>query len=113
MIEIDLTYLYSLTGGDKNFEKMLLAGAVEDVNAKINGLSESWKVKDAGGIKRNAHSLVSLSAIAGMPQVAKWSRVIDQGFSDGSFHTELTAMIQHIVLGWPAAKMQLDKLIAE
>lgn len=112
IIKIDLSYLYSLTAGDKDFEKILLEGAVTDVNEKIMGLNESWQAQDAGGIKRNAHSLVSLSAIAGMPQVETWSRIIDQGISDDTFHTELTEPVNNIISGWPAAKWQLDELVA-
>ena len=111
-ISIDLTYLYSLTGGDKAFEQMLLAGSVADVDNMITGLKESWEERDAAGIRKNAHSLVSLSAIAGMPQVETWSRTIDQAFTDGVFHPELAPLANNIILGWPAAKSQLEEVIA-
>ncbi len=111
-ITIDLTYLYSLTGGDKPFEQMLLTGSVADVGDMIHGLKESWESRDAAGIRKNAHSLVSLSAIAGMPQVEGWSRTIDQAFADGVFHPELAALATNIISGWPAAKSQLEEVIA-
>ena len=91
-ITIDLTYLYSLTGGDKSFEQMLLTGTVADVDSLVDGLKGSWEGGDAEGIRKNAHSLVSLSAIAGMPQVESWSRKIDQVFADGVFHPELAVL---------------------
>lgn len=111
-IKIDLSYLYSLTGGDKSFEQMLLAGTVADVEIQISGLKQSWEGKDAEGIRKNAHSLVSLSAIAGMPQVEGWSRIIDQAFSDGLFHPELSDVVENIFSGWPAAQSQLSEVIA-
>ncbi|MEO5890582.1 MAG: hypothetical protein ABIQ31_10035 [Ferruginibacter sp.] len=111
-IKIDLTYLYSLTGGDKSFEQMLLTGTVADVDSMISGLKGSWEGGDAAGIRKNAHSLVSLSAIAGMPQVEVWSRKLDQGFADGTFHPELAPLAESIISGWPAAKSQLEELIA-
>ena len=111
-ITIDLTYLYSLTGGDKPFEQMLLSGSVADVDDMINGLKGSWEKNDAAGIRKNAHSLVSLSAIAGMPQVEDWSREIDQVFSDGIFHPELAVLSENIISGWPAAKRELEQMIA-
>ncbi|MEP7111040.1 MAG: Hpt domain-containing protein [Ferruginibacter sp.] len=111
-IIIDLTYLYSITGGDKSFEQMLLTGTVADVDTRISELRESWKGCDAAGIRSNAHSLVSLSAIAGMPQVEDWSRLIDQAFSDGAFHPEMDMLAENIISGWPAAKSQLDEVIA-
>ncbi|MEP7141735.1 MAG: hypothetical protein ABI707_02635 [Ferruginibacter sp.] len=111
-IKIDLTYLYSITDGDKSFEQMLLTGTVADVDTMIKELKWSWEGCDAAGIRKNAHSLVSLSAIAGMPQVEGWSRKIDQAFSDGAFHPELSVLADNIILGWPAAKSQLEKVIA-
>lgn len=111
-ITIDLSYLYSLTGGDKSFEQMLLSGTVADVDTKICGLKESWEERDAAGIRNKAHSLVSLSAIAGMPQVEGWSRKIDQAFADGAFHPELAVLADNIISGWPAAKSKLEELIA-
>lgn len=112
-IIIDLTYLYSLTDGDKSFEQMLLTGTVADVDSKINGFKESWEGRDAAGIRRNAHSLVSLSAIAGMPQVEGWSRKIDEAFADGEFHPELSVLADNIIFGWPAAQTKLNQVIAD
>jgi len=111
-IIIDLTYLYSLTGGDKSFEQMLLSGTVADIDEKIHGLKAAWDEKEAAGVRKNAHSLVSLSAIAGMPQVEGWSRIIDQGFSDGVFHPELALLVNNVITGWPAAKVQLEEVMA-
>ena len=110
-ITIDLTYLNSLTGGDKGFEQMLLSGSVADVDIMIAGLKQSWEQQDALGIRKNAHSLVSISAIAGMPQVESWSRSIDQAFADGLFHPKLANLADNIISGWPAAKLQLQQLI--
>ena len=111
-IKIDLTYLHSLTGGDKSFEQMLLTGTVADVDIKINELNEAWELRDPIGVRKNAHSLVSLSAIAGMPEVEVWSRTIDQSFADGAFHPELSLVANNIIAGWPAAKAQLNEVIA-
>jgi HPt (histidine-containing phosphotransfer) domain-containing protein len=110
-ITIDLTYLYSLTGGDKAFEQMLLTGTVEDVDSKIIGLKQAWEAGNALEIRKNAHSLVSLAAIAGMPQVENWSRTIDQSFADGAFHPELSSLANNIIAGWPDAKIQLEEIM--
>jgi hypothetical protein len=111
-IKIDLSYLYSLTCGDKSFEQMLLSGTVADVDSMISGLKGSWEGCDAEGIRKNAHSLVSLSAIAGMPEVEDWCRKIDQVFADGTFHPEMAVLANNIISGWPVAKSQLEEVIA-
>lgn len=110
-ITIDLTYLYSVTGGDKLFEQMLLTEALADIDIQVKGLKHSWEKKDAGTIKRNAHSLISLSAIAGICAIESWSRIIDQVFSDGLFHPELYGLVDNIFYEWPAAKSQLVKIL--
>lgn len=111
-ITIDFAYLHSLAGGDKSFEQMLLTGTLSDVDSKINSLKGSWDQRDPVGIRKNAHSLVSLSAIAGMPQVENWTRTIDQAFVDGTFHPELASVANNIISGWPAAKSQIEAVIA-
>lgn len=107
-LTIDLTYLYSLTDGDKSFEQILLKCTIEDVDSKIEGLQNGWKSKNITTIRENAHSLVSLSAIAGLPQVEKWSRIIDQKFADGFFHPELEEFVINIIAGWPVVKKELE-----
>jgi len=111
-IKIDLSYLYSITDGDKSFEQILLIGTVSDVDSLITGLKGSWEGCDAVGIRKSAHSLVSLAAIAGMPQVTDWSRKLDEAFSDGKFHPELAGLADNIILGWPGVKSQLEEMIA-
>lgn len=111
-IIIDLTYLYSITAGDKAFEQLLLTGTLADVDSMITDLKRCWEACDATSIRKTAHSLVSLSAIAGMPQVEAWSRKLDQAFSDGAFHPELERVARDIIYGWPDAKSQLEEVLA-
>ena len=111
-IKIDLSYLYSLTGGNKSFEQKLLSSAVVDVNKMVERLQESWNNKEVDGIRKSAHSLISLSAIAGMPAVESWSRKIEKAFEDGRFHPELEDTATNIISGWPSAYLQLQDVIA-
>ena len=105
---IDLSYFYSLIAGDKSFGQILLTGTIAEIDLLIKDFQFAWEQLDAAGIKKIAHSLVSLSAIAGMPQVSTWSRAIDQQFSDGVFHPEMEVFASQIINGWPIAKTQLE-----
>ena len=109
---IDLTYLHTVSGGDRLFEKMLLEGALEDIQLKIDDLQRAWDRQDASTIRSNAHSLKSLTAIAGLPQMEHWSKIIDQLFADGIFHLKPKEPINRIINGWGIAKPKLQTLLA-
>lgn len=111
-IVIDLSYLYSITSGDKEFEKILLSGTLDEVDKKVCGLKESWSTTDAKGVRNHAHSLITLSAIAGMPQVEQWSRKIDNAFADDIFHPEFIMVANNIFYGWPDAFTELKIILA-
>lgn len=111
-VTIDLTYLHTVTGGDRLFEKMLLEGAVEDIQLKIDNLQKAWDREDAPTICSNAHSLKSLTAIAGLPQIEYWSKIIDQLFADGIFHSKTKDSLNGIIRGWGLAKPKLEKMLA-
>ena len=111
-VTIDLSYLHTVTGGDKAFEKILLQGALDDIQTKIDCLQKAWEMEDASSIRMNAHSLKSLTAIAGLPQIERWSKIIDQLFSDGIFHSQNKEPFTGIFNGWSLAKPQLQDVIA-
>ena len=108
-ITIDLTYFYSLTEGDKAFEKLLLQCTIDDFDLKIKELRDSLAIKDFIAIRANAHSLISLSAIVGIPQIEEWSRTIAKNMIDGIFYPQLEILINCILAGWPIAKIELIK----
>lgn len=113
LIQIDLTYFNSITGGDKTFGKRLLSGAISDIDAKVASLKSSWDEKSVKGVKESIHSLISLCAIAGMPTVEKWCRTIENAFLSGRFHEDLTPLANNIISGWPAAQTKLKAVIDE
>ena len=111
-ITIDLTYLHTVTGGDKDFEKTLLQGAIQDIQLRIDNLEKAWNEQDAQSVKCNAHSLKSLTAVAGLPQIEKWSKTLDQIFSDGVFHYNTSEPFNNLMMGWTTAKPKLNEVIS-
>ena len=105
---IDLSYFHSLTNGDDSFGKILLSGTLSEIDLLMRDFEFSLLQRDTVGIRKNAHSLVSLSAIAGLPQVSSWSMEIDEIFSDGIFHQEVFVLANQIINGWPFAKSQIE-----
>jgi HPt (histidine-containing phosphotransfer) domain-containing protein len=110
-IPIDLTYFYSITEGNKEFGDTLLKSAIDDIHVHVAKLDQSWNAQDAAGVKQSAHSLISLSAIAGMPTVEKWCRHIENTFASAGFQPELAEPINSIVSGWPEASKELMAVI--
>jgi HPt (histidine-containing phosphotransfer) domain-containing protein len=110
-VKIDLSYLYLLSSGNKDFEEKLLHGSVADVDRLMNNLQTAWKTQDAGEVRKSAHSLVSLVAIAGVPFIEDSCRKIDQVFADNIFHPEYEFLVEEIVSIWPVAYGQLKELM--
>ena len=111
-IKIDLTYFYSLTNANKAFERKLLTGTVADVDDLVTNLKNAWALQDGAGVRKNAHSLISLSAIVGLPMIEAWSRKIDHIFSDDQFHSEYEVLVNNIISCWSYGFQQLKDVMA-
>jgi len=111
-INIDLSYLYAVTDGDKQFEKTLLQSAVSDIQNQVEELQKAWNGHNATAVRNTAHSLKSVTAIAGLPQLESACKIIDRLFADGIFHASAADSFSEIIYGWEEAKPQLERLIA-
>lgn len=111
-VNIDLTYLHSVTGDDKVFEKTLLTSAVANIESQVQVLKQAWMQQDGPGVRQVAHSLKPVTAIAGLPQLENYCKTLDMVFLDGMFHPEEMPVVDALVTGWSNAKLQLEKYIA-
>ena len=98
-IHIDLSYLHLVTEGDKQFEKILLSGAVADIQNQVQDLQKAWNDQNATAVRNAAHSLKSVIAIAGLPQLESACKMIDGLFADGVFHAEVEPTCADIING--------------
>lgn len=108
---IDLTYLHSVTGGDRNFEKMLLINALADIQNNISTLQGAWAKKDAATLSSAAHTLKSVTAIAGLSPLAELCKKVNFIFRDGVFRIEGEKTLKEIIDGWTSAKPGLEEMI--
>jgi hypothetical protein len=109
--KIDLAYLYLLSDGNKEFEQKLLTGSIENVNELMNNLQLAWESSDAVGVKKSAHSIISLAAITGIPFAEGLCRKIDKAFADDLFHPEYEPIVKDILSCWPVAYEQLKSVL--
>jgi HPt (histidine-containing phosphotransfer) domain-containing protein len=112
-IQINLSYLYTVSGGDTTFEKMVLMGAVDDIQSQIEKLQSDWDKEDAVNIRRNAHSLKSVVAITGLSEIESNCKNIEQLFADEKFHPEGLVYLDKIVSLWIIAKPLMEEMIIE
>jgi HPt (histidine-containing phosphotransfer) domain-containing protein len=111
-INIDLTYLHSVSGGDAGFEKILLTSALSDIQMNIDKLKNAWQCEDATEVGDAAHTLKSVMVIAGLPQLENHCKKTDVGFRDKLFHPEFSVNVFAIINGWYEAKPKLEELIS-
>ena len=109
-INIDLSYLYSVSGGDAGFEKILLTSALSDIQMNIEKLRNAWHCQDAEEVGNAAHTLKAVMVIAGLPQLENHCKKIDVLFRDKLFHAEQSSAIYTIIDGWAEAKPKLEEL---
>jgi HPt (histidine-containing phosphotransfer) domain-containing protein len=108
-----LTYLHAVSGGDKTFEKMVLLGAVDDIQLQITQLEKAWRNKDGEKIRRIAHALKSVVAIAGITELEMNCKKLDQLFTDEEFHIEGSSYLNKIIYGWMNTRPALEEMIAQ
>lgn len=111
-LNIDLTYLHSVSGGDTGFEKILLSSALSDIQLNVDNLKNAWQNQDAETIGNAAHTLKAVMVIAGLPQLEQYCKKVDVAFRDKLFHQEESPNIFAIIEGWTEAKPKLEALIA-
>lgn len=111
-INIDLTYLHSVSGGDAGFEKILLTSALTDIQMNIDKLKNAWQSRDAEEVGNAAHTLKSVMVIAGLPQLENHCKKIDVAFRDKLFHQEYSVAVVAIVDGWLEARPKLEELVS-
>lgn len=112
-ITISLSYLHTVSGGDKTFEKMVLLGAVDDIQLQIEQLEKDWCKKEGNNIRRVAHSLKSVVAIAGLAELELNCKRLDQLFADEKFHPEGSAYLNKIIYSWIKTRPVLEEMISQ
>ena len=110
---ISFSYLHTVSGGDKTFEKMVLLGAVDDIQLQIEQLENAWGKKEADTIRRIAHSLKSVVAIAGLDELEHNCKKLDHLFADEKFHGEGSTYINKILYGWIITRPVLEEMITQ
>lgn len=66
---LDLSYLHTISGGDKDFEKDMLQSLLDEMSEKMTALAAAVRADDAKSIRLQSHSLKNLAGIIGVPSL--------------------------------------------
>lgn len=110
---IDLSYLHTISAGDTTFERMVLLAAVDDITVQIEKLGIAFKEKDGALIKRIAHSLKAVVAIAGLSNLETICWEIDKLFRDEKYHENGISYFENLVNEWDASRPIFEEMITE
>ncbi|MEN5307892.1 ATP-binding protein [Chryseobacterium cucumeris] len=68
---IDLTYMHTVSGGDKSFEQMVTQQFIENIPNHLQKLTTAYENRDFSGMRLWAHDLKSSIAIMGLHPLLK------------------------------------------
>ncbi len=80
--ELDLSYLHTISGGDKEFEKDMLQSLLSEISEKMAALSMAIHTSDAKNMGLQSHSLKNLAGIIGVPSLTERFKEIESRCDD-------------------------------
>lgn len=110
---IDLSYLHTISAGDATFERMVLLAAVDDISVQIEKLGIAFDQKDGALVKRIAHSLKAVVAIAGLSNLESICWQIDKLFRDENYHDNGIEYFDRLVNEWDNSRPVFEDMINE
>lgn len=66
---LDLSYLNSISGGDKEFEKDMMQSLLSEMSEKMTALAVAIQADETKSIRLQSHSLKNLAGIIGVPSL--------------------------------------------
>lgn len=110
---VNLSYLQSVSGGNREFEKMLLTGAIQDIDQQTNILYKSCVTKNTDAFYKAAHILKSVTAIVGLNAMQQCCLKIEKFSADIIFHEEGQDIYNQISNYWLLGKEELHQIISK
>ncbi len=110
MSTIDLTYLESVTDGNKDLMKELIDIFKMQVPEYLDDFKAAYDAKDMRAVGKIAHKAKSSVAIMGMASLVNQLRELEQLGTDNVFKPECQVYIDNFKLSCTEAIEQLDKL---
>lgn len=80
---LDLNYLHTVSGGDKDFEKDMLQSLLSEMSEKMAALSAALEQRDVKSIRLQSHSLKNLAGIIGVPSLTERFREMEAACEEG------------------------------
>lgn len=107
LLNPDLTYLLSVSNGDKRFEKMLINTSIQSIDSKMMDVTSGLTEKDADKLRKAVHSLKPLFAVVGYNEMQKICSAAELQLAVNGFQQSCEIDINTLKSKWPEAKKVL------
>ena len=96
---IDLTYMQTVSGGDKSFEQMVTQQFIENIPNHLQKLTTAYENRDFPGMKLWAHDLKSSIAIMGLhPLLKEKLDILETASAESSDLQKILTEVQNVLL---------------
>ena len=109
---IDLTYLSTVSGGDKAFEAEMLQSLGAEIDQRMQAVKRAADNNDKEDVRLQAHSLKNLFAMLGLPVLQNVFYSLEAACLTLS-DAQLRAQVGEGELEWAGKKTALDKILAD
>lgn len=109
--EIDLTYLSTVSGGDKAFEVELIQSLTAEINQRLQAIETAAFISDKEAIRLQAHSLKNLYAMLGLQSLQKAAFSIETNYL-AMTQLQIQELVKKGGREWVENKIALEKIIA-
>lgn len=108
---VDLTYLESISEGNKDFMKEMMDMFMEQVPEFHDAFQKSYDQKDFSALARLAHKAKSSLLMIGMNELAKETKEFEENVKSGKFTDQYQVFINKFITKSNLAIKELEEII--
>lgn len=111
-VEIDLTYLTTVSGGDKAFEVEMMQSLTAEIDQRMQAIQTAAFAGDREAIRLQSHSLKNLYAMLGLQTLQAAAHSIEAGCHSVA-GSQILEQVMCSEKEWNGKKPALQKIIAD
>lgn len=104
----DFSYLQMVSKGNKDFELVLIQSTLKSIEENLLKMQDGISILDPNAVKRAAHAMKPLFAIAGTKKLQHQCNELDQMHTNQQEKSMFISMAQEIVDYWKTYQKKLQ-----